>query len=123
RRGGGARPQAGEALSAGRGRALSRHDGGAARLGGRRARRQGRRCAPLAAVATGDRASAGPTGPTVTKRIGLGTGGDRPPAAGQAGASRQGRGSGRIATMTTVPPPPLPWTVTSILDRSYMLAR
>ena len=25
--------------------------------------------------------------------------------------------------MTTVPPPPLPWTVTSILERSYMLAR
>jgi hypothetical protein len=25
--------------------------------------------------------------------------------------------------MTTIPPPPLPWTVTSILERSYMLAR
>ena len=48
RRGGRRGPCAGEALSPGRRRALSRHDGGAAGLGGRRAGRQGRRRAPPA---------------------------------------------------------------------------
>ena len=115
-------PGAGEALSPGRRRALSRHDGGIAGLGGRHARRQGRRCAPPLAVAAGDRASAGAAGSVVAERIAVGAGGDGPPAAGQAGASRQGHGSGRIGAMTTALPPQS-WTVTSVLERSYVLAR
>ena len=67
RRGGRRRSRAGEALPPGRRRALSRHDGGAAGLGGRDARRQGRRCAPPAAVAAGDRASAGAAGSAVAR--------------------------------------------------------
>ena len=83
---------------------------------------QGRRCPPPAAVAPGDRASAGAAGPAVAQRDAVGAGGDGPAAAGQAGAARQGHGAGRIVAMTATPPP-LSWTVTSVLERSYALAR
>ena len=76
----------------------------------------------LLAVAAGDRASAGAAGSAVAQRIAVGAGSDGPLAAGQAGASRQGHGSGRIGPMTTALPPQS-WTVTSVLERSYVLAR
>jgi alkylation response protein AidB-like acyl-CoA dehydrogenase len=104
RRGGRLGSQAREAFQAGRRRALSRHDGGAARLGGRHSRCARRRCPPPAAVTAGDRASPFAAGSAVARRVAMGTGSDGPAPERRARAAGEGYRPALLSTSSVCSP-------------------